>query len=699
MRKFRWWMPVVLAILCAAAYCNTFHVPFIFDDLPAILQNPAIRRLWPLSDVFASVFPGLAARPLISLSLAVNYAVGGYDVVGWHLFNLIVHFLNALLVFGVVRRALGVTTSAEDGPSRIMWVAYAVAILWMLHPLVTESVTYILQRTELLMALFLLLTLYCFLRGIESSTKTIWFGLAIMSCMLGMGTKETMVVVPLLVFTYDYVFVARSWRTVWRERCGLYTGLVASWTILAALVLTTNLRSKSGLDVDILSPWNYFEMQWTVVVHYLRLAIWPRGLVLDYSDWPRETPLAEALPAAGLLLALFVASALAIRRRAWWGFWGAWFFFLLGPTSSFLPLAPEPATERRMYLPLVAVIAVVLGGGDRLCRDLWTRFGAPDRVRLWLQTGVVTVVALALGVATIQRNGQYQSAESIWADVVAKRPDNLRGHANYGLALLDNGRAKESIPHFMGVIQINPNQPIVRCNLASALVAIGATNQAIAELQATLRLAPNQAPAHVALADIFAGRGDQQAALEQYGAALAINPDEQVAHFNLAQLLTRMGQRDGAITQFREAVRLDPRNATAHFNLANLLAESGHETEAISHYTAAARFDPHNARSQINLGNLLLKQGRSDDAIAAYTDALRTDPNAFNAHNNLAVALAGRGDLPHAAEHFREAARLKPDAPEVHSELAEVLERQGLHEEAQRQLAEAQKLRQTIDVH
>jgi len=288
---------MVLGLLCAAAYHNTFRVPFIFDDLPSITQNPAIRRLWPLSGVIASDLPMLVGRPLISLSLAANYAVCGYDVTGWHLFNLMIHFLNALLVFGVARRALGDnTTSAGGGPNQRLWVAYAVAVLWMLHPLVTESVTYVLQRTELLMALFLLLTLYCFIRGTESPRKMVWFGAAIMACTLGMGTKEVMVMTPLLVLAYDSIFVARSWRAALRERRELYAGLAASWLVLASLLLTTNLKAKSGLTVDVLSPWNYFKMQWTVVAHYLRLSVWPQGLVLDYSDWPGKRPWQVAYP-------------------------------------------------------------------------------------------------------------------------------------------------------------------------------------------------------------------------------------------------------------------------------------------------------------------------------------------------------------------------------------------------------------------
>ena len=656
-------------------------------------KNPAIHRLWPLSDVFASVFPRLAARPLISLSLAVNYARGARC---GGLASLQSDRPFPQYTAGVRGRAAraGEHTAAKDAPNRTMWVAYTVAVLWALHPLATESVTYVLQRTELLMALFLLVTLYCFQRGVESSEKTVWFGLAIVASMLGMGAKETMVMAPLLVLR----MTTSSWPAPGARSCvNVGDCMRASPRVgpLAALVLTTNLKSKFSLNADPMSPWKYFEMQWTVIVHYLRLAVSPSGLVLDYSDWSHETPLAQALPAAGLLLVLFVASVWAIRQRLWWGFWGAWFFLLLGPTSSFLPLAPEPATERRMYLPLVAVIVVALEGGDRLCRNLAARFGWPDHVRMWLQAGVVTIPALALGIATIQRNGQYHSAESIWADVVAKRPDDLRGHANLGLALLEDGQAKESIPQFLGVLRISPNLPIVRCDLASALVVIGATNQAIAELQETLRRSPNHAPAHVALADILADQGDQQAALEHYTVAFAINPDEQAAHFNLAQLLTRMGQRDGAITQFMEVLRLDPRNATAHYDLANLLAESGRETEAISHYVAAAQDDPQNRHSLLNLGNLFLKLGRTNDAIVAYTDALRVDPTSFKAHNNLAVIMAHRGDLAHAIEHFREAARLMPNLPEVHTELAEVLDQQGLHQDARDERSVAQRLRQS----
>jgi protein O-mannosyl-transferase len=699
MTKFRWWITLSLAALCAAAYSNTLHVPFIFDDIVSIVRNPAIRRLWPLLDAMLATFPGLLGRPLVSLSLAINYALGGYNVTGYHLFNLTLHILNALLVFAVARHALVNARTADTHPGETTWLAYAVAALWMLHPLLTESVTYVLQRTELLMALFLLLTLYCFIRGIGSPHRTVWFGLSVIACILGMGTKEVMVITPFLVLVYDYIFVASSLREARRNRGRFYAGLAASWVVLAALQLTTNLRSKSGLGVASMGCWEYLIMQCSVLVHYLRLVVWPSGLVLDYSDWPRTVPLAVWLPRAGLLLALLAATVWAVRRRLWWGFWGAWFFLLLAPSSSFLPLPTEPAAERRMYLPLLAVIAVTLGGGRQLCRRLWNRFGWPDRARIWVQAGVVIGLTVALGITTFQRNAQYRTASSIWADVVAKRPGSPRGHANLALAMLEEGKAAESIPHFLDALRLDPNQASIHCNLGDALVTSGAVDQGIAEFKEALRLDPDYAPARVALGNAMTKRSDVKTALEVYQAAVASDPDDEAAHINLAELLARMGRREEAVTHYLETLRLDPNNVIAHYNLANLLAEGGNETEAISHYSAAMRLNPRDARFPTNLGNLLLKQGRPDDAIAAYTEALHADPTAFEVHNNLAIALVSRGDLPGATEHFREAARLRPNQPEVHAALAQVLEQQGRHEEAEHQLAEARRLKETAAPH
>ena len=682
----------IIIFAAVAVYHNCFTVPFLLDDVESIAQNSTIRHLWPIWQALSpSAASMVGGRPVVNLSFALNYALGGLVPWGYHVLNLAIHILAGLTLFGVVRRTLvQPALRVRFGPSAARW-ALAVAVLWTVHPLQTETVTYISQRCESLMGLFYLLTLYCFIRGSDSRRSSAWFALSVVACLLGVASKEVMVTAPVMVFLYDRTFISGNFWTAWTRHRRLYFSLAGTWVLLGCFMVGLHHRGVGyGLG---LTWWAYALTECRAMVNYLWLALWPHPLVFDYGRFVAIRHLGEFVPYVLVVAVLIVGAVGAVNRRPAIGFLGAWFFLILAPTSSVVPVAGQPMAEHRMYLPLAAVIVMALVTGNLLCQTLRTRLGWSERVGKEVQTGIVAALAFALGLATIHRNAQYHSAESIWADVVAKRPDSLRGHTNLGQALLTDGRTKEAIAQFFDVLHIDPNQLAVRCNLANALAMSGATNQAVAELQETLRHAPDLALAHVALADILAGQGDQKAALEQYEAGLKLDPNEQAAHFNLAQLLTSIGQREQAVTQYLDVVQLDPRDATAQYNLANLLAESGRATEAIAHYTAAARLDPHNARSQINLGNLFLKQGRSDDAIAAYTDALRADPHAFEAHNNLAVLLAGRGDLPHATEHFREAARLKPDVPEVHSALAEVLERQGLHDEAQRELAEAQRLR------
>jgi len=305
----------------------------------------------------------------------------------------------------------------------------------------------------------------------------------------------------------------------------------------------------------------------------------------------------------------------------------------VGADIHFLPLPTEPATERENVPAAVGSDRRRAGGGDRLCRNLWRDTAGPIASEYGCGVGVATALALALGLATVQRNAQYHSAESIWADVVAKRPDSLRGHANLGLALLDDGRAKESIPHFVDALHIDPNQPTVRCNLANASGDNRRDESGDRRMQETIRHAPSR-PGPRGTGRHFRESGDAKSALEQYAAALAINPDEQVAHFQPGPIAHPQGQREGAIAQFTEVLAAGPEKC-----------DGPTTTSPICWPRAGARPRPSptmprrhglipatRAACQINLGNLFLKLGRSDDAIVAYTDALRADPNAFKAH-------------------------------------------------------------------
>jgi tetratricopeptide (TPR) repeat protein len=701
-------MPVVLVTLCIVAYHNSFTGPFIFDDVRSIRDNPTIRHLWPIGQCLRPPHQdGLTVegRPLINLSLAINYALGRQKVWGYHALNLTVHILAGLILLGVVRRTLlqprllGRFGAAANG------LALTITILWAVHPLQTESVTYVIQRAESIMGLFYLLTLYCFIRGVESHRPRLWYSLCTATCAMGMASKEVMASAPLIVLLYDRTFISGSFRKAWRRRWPLHLLLASTWILLGYLMFFTGSLHNAVANAETrgIVWWKYLLTEPGIILHYLRLSLWPHPLCLGYG-WPVAAIWSGTLLPGLVIVSLIGATVWACKTNSVWGVLGAWFFLILAPSSSFLP-TDSPAYEHRMYLPLAAVVVSLILGlyalakGHRLSLVFWSRLNWSDRARARLQTGVVTALALVLAIVTAQRNAQYRTAKSIWADVAAKSPGNAWGHGNLALALLEEGRAAESIPYFIKALRIAPNELDLQCDLAVALATSGAVDQALAQLHETLRRAPNCAPAHAALANLLMDRGELNAALEHYQTALAINTYDENAHFNLAQLLARLGKRDEAIAQYRQVLQFAPDDPTVHYNLANLLAEAGQDAEAILHYAAAARLDPHKARSQINLGNLLLKQRRLDDAVAAYKGALRADPDAFEAHNNLAVVLVSREDLVGATSHFREAVRLKPELPETHRALAEVLERQGLHVEAQRQLAEARRLMETSGGH
>ncbi|NQU11192.1 tetratricopeptide repeat protein [bacterium] len=682
------WVPLLIVVAVGAAYLNSFHGPFLFDDEASIERNPAIRRLWPLTDAMSSATPTLMGRPVASLSLALNYAVGGLEVTGYRVVNVLLHAINALLVWGVLRRVgppggprtaqRAVPTWPIDPGRRYLseGLAAAVALLWALHPLATECVTYVVQRTELLMGCFLLLTVYASLRSLDAVAPRGWQALAVAACLLGAGSKEVMAVVPLLVLVYDWRYGRSAARPGAWPRPWFYAGLFASWAVLAVLLATTGFAWKTSLEQVALGPWDYAKTQATVVVHYLRLCFWPEPLVLDYYGWPSAPPLRAVLPHGLLLLGLLAATGWALARRHWLGFWGAWFFLILAPTSSFLPLPSEPAAERRMYLPLVAVLVVAVSGVIWLGRWLAQRL-AIGGWRQWAGPVLVLVLAGTELVLTVQRNREYGSAVSIWSATVRDWPHSFRAFNNLGVSLLRADRIAEAGPPLNQARRLGGNEPTVLCNLAELAARQGDTNRAVVILQTAIRVDPGHADAHRRLAEVRLQQGAKREAMAHFQWALRLNPQEAATHRGLARLWEEAGDVDQALDHYRTAMTLAPRDAAAFYNAANLCAARGRVADAEMLYREARRRRPDDARIHTNLGNLLWRSSRPGEAINEYQVAVRLDPDLFEAQNNLAVALAEQERWSEAIVHLEGAMRLRPDLAELPVQLAEWQDRAG----------------------
>jgi protein O-mannosyl-transferase len=616
---------VALTAATVAAYHNSFSGALVFDDLSAIRDNPTLRSLWPISSVLAPPEnSGVGGRPLANLSYALNYAVGGTSVRGYHVVNLLLHVGSSLCLFGIVRRtrwnlphAPGRAPSVGDATA----VAFVAAVLWSVHPLTTASVTWISQRTELLMAFCYLATLYAFIRGIDAPGSR-WLVWSMVACAAGMMSKEVMVTAPVLVLLYDRAFVAGTFREALRRRTLYYAGLAATWLVLAWL-LTTGLAQRSVGFGQGVSTIEYALTEARALGLYLKLAFWPSPLVFDYGPIFAGSVVGAiaVLGAIGLVVA-------ALRRRSAAGFLGGCFFLLLAPTSSFVPVVEQPIAENRMYLPLAAVVVLVVAGLYRL------------RGRRGL--AVLLPVALALGATTVQRNRDYRSELALWRDTVEKRSANPRANYNYGVVLLDAGRADEAARYLERATRLKPGHAEAHNSLGNAWLELGRFAEAEARYAEAVRLRPDFARAWFNYGLARFRQGDAAGAIERFERALQLQPDFADVHNSLGNVFFQRDDPARAIPHYRQALRLDPTLADAHYNCGSACFELGRIDEAVGHFTEAARLKPDDFEVRNNLGAALLRGGRRSEAIAQFEHALRLKPDYADARSNLELARSQR---------------------------------------------------------
>lgn len=500
-------------MLIAAAWClygGTMGYPFLFDDHPNIRDNESIRSWDGATKMLAD-----NGRPVAMLSFAANYALSGKNVWSYHLVNLVIHCAAGLTLYGLVRRTLLLsrTPSYFDHASSL---ALAISLFWLVHPLQTQAVTYIVQRMESLTGLLFLLALYALVRSHDSARPALWHLLTIVTCWLGMGCKQTMTACPLILLMFDRIFLAGSWRSIlprWWLHAATFLSL--GWLAwLTHVAVTSEDVASAGFGLRDITGWEYLCSQGGVLLHYLRLVAWPDVLCFDYV-WPKATQPLAIWPPCGIILALLLTSFWLLWKHPRIGLVAISFFFILAPCSSIVPIA-DLAFEHRMYLPLACVLILLVLGVFHLTSRLHL---APPQLAM-LRAALFLLPLALLGGRTMLRNRDYANEISMWQLIARQRPASARAFKNIA-----------HIHHHAGQRDL-----------------------AIENYERALELDPKSYVTVVEYANIYYAERDYARALPLYFRAAEAGPDQALPWLNIALVQSKMGEMHEALASCDKAL-------------------------------------------------------------------------------------------------------------------------------------------------
>ena len=467
-------------------------------------------------------------------------------------------------------------------------------------------------------------------------------------------------IAPIIVLLYDRIFLADSWAEVWRQRSGLYTGLSATWLILIALVVVNRALGGYLPGFTVISPWRYAQNQFGAIAHYLRLAFWPDTLCLDYGWQASSVPKSWILAGTMIVSPLLPATVWTLERAPTLGFLGAWFFLTLAPSSSVVPIQ-DMVAERRMYLPLAAVVTLAVIA-------VWNGLSVLSRHFRWTLVaqrsacfGLTILIAGALAWRTAKRNQEYHNAIVIWINTIHQRPQNPRAWNNLGYSYYKAGQFDLAITSYQRAIELLPTYSVTHLNLGEVRIAQGRYQEAITHLSEALRLNADNADAHNDLGYALQKLGDREKAMEHFRAAIRLRPDHPRAHYNLSVVLTNLGEFDDALGELQTVRRLLPDQPEIPYKLGVLLNSHGRYTEACANFAEAVRLKPEYSEAYNELGFAYLNLQRYNEALASFGEAVRIKADYGMAHYNLGITYLDMRDKNRAMEQYRILQRIDKD--------------------------------------
>jgi len=586
---------LIIVVLGILIYSNTFNAPFAYDDISNIINNSSIKDIHHIINS-QTIYDN---RLIGNLTFALNYQLHELNVAGYHIFNLLIHLLNALLVYWLViltfktpyvSAYLQKDVLKTSDPYR--WIPLFTALLFVSHPIQTQAVTYIVQRFTSLSTLFYLVSLVMYVKasGSESSKKAryAFFAASILSALLAMRTKEIAFTLPVMVFLYEFMFFPGEIRKRMRYLLALLLLLLTMFIIPLSMLLTQSgsigLRwidelTKMAGYADV-SRLDYLNTQFRVIVTYIRLLFFPVNQNLDY-DYPLYgtffTP--PVFLSFFILVGVFCWGIYLLYRsyksdqsnRCWYrllAFGIFWFFVTLSVESSIIPIR-DVIYEHRLYLPSVGFFMAIMSGVGFLYDRPANQTNGVAKVFI----PVMILMVIGLSLTAYARNLAWSDKATLWEDVVKKSPDKIRPHYNLGLAYQEQGRHDDAVREYRTAINLRPDLFSPHFNLGLVYRAQGRLDDAVREYQVAMKIRPDSANVHTNLGVAYDKQGRFDDAIKEYQTAINLEPGHVLAHYNLAVAYHHQGRFDDAIKEYQTAINLKPDYEEARKNMRMLYQE------------------------------------------------------------------------------------------------------------------------------
>jgi len=628
-KLFAWVGLAVIILLGIIIYSNSLKCSFQFDDTIHIVYNPAIKNL---QDV--KIWWNYSDRPVSIFTFALNYHFHQLDVYYYHIVNLLIHLINAVLIWWLTLLIFSSPALRDQPISKHKKVlAFFTALLFVSHPLATQSVTYIIQRQNSMAAMFYILSLALYLKGRLPETankhKYILFAGSLIAAFLAVLSKENAFTLPLAIVLVE-IFFLQTKRLSISFRDYRIILLIAVFLIFIVILffkfplsIFDPIPPTQGNTYTVTSL-NYLFTQFSVIVKYIQLLILPVNQTLDY-DFPISDNFFElkTLFSFLLLFALIILAVFLFNKHRIFSFGIFWFFLTLSIESGFIPIS-DVIYEHRTYLPSFGFF-LILSSGIYALR--WNKYK-------YLAISILLFIIGTNSFLTHERNKVWKNELTLWSDAVLKSPGKARPVNNRGFIYLNLGQWEKAIADFSKAIEIYPKWAVTYYNRGVAYEKLGEQQKSIVDYSAAIGIDPKYSEAYYNRGIVYGNMGQMELAMADFSKAVEIQPDYKNAFYNRGVCYLSQGQWDKSIDDFTKVIEMDPNHAKSYSNRGAAWANLGEWDKAIADYSKALEMEPNLATTFNNRGNAYMNTGQFEKAMADYFAAIEIDSNFAEAKNN-----------------------------------------------------------------